>query len=450
MEVLLAEDERGIALTLLEDLEELGHKVRWEATGSAARVAIEESVFDCVITDVRLPGGDGVELLKAAKARRPETEVIVITGYATVEQAVDAMRAGAYDYLQKPFLNEVVIERLDQIRQLQALKEENERLKREIGEGDPFANIVGQSRKMQDVFKLVETVAPSETSVLIQGESGTGKERIARAIHRLSGRRSGAFVAISCGSLPETLLESELFGHERGAFTDAAKQRKGRFELAQGGTIFLDDIDDMSMPTQVKLLRVLQEREFERVGGEKIIQADIRLVSATKVPLEERVRENRFREDLYYRLKVVPVLLPPLRERQGDVPLLVAHFLRRFAPNREFEVRAEDLAAMERYGWPGNIRQLENHVERAVALAGNSATLGREHLLPDEGLLGTAQKAAQPGQEKRTLKEVLVEAEREHLALVLAANGGHRTNAAKALGISRKVLWEKLKDYGIE
>ncbi len=449
MEVLLAEDERGIALTLTEDLEEAGHQVRWEPTGSGAIAAVKAAVFDCVITDVRLPGGDGIDILKQAKARRPETEVIVITGYATVEQAVEAMRAGAYDYLQKPFLNEVVLERLDQIRQVQALKAENERLRHEIGAGDPFANIVGQSRKMQDMFRLVEAVAPSDTSVLIQGESGTGKERVARAVHRLSARRNGPFVAISCGALPETLLESELFGHERGAFTDAAKARKGRFELAQGGTVFLDDIDDMSMPTQVKLLRVLQEREFERVGGERTVHVDIRLISATKVPLEERVREERFREDLYYRLKVVPILLPPLRERQGDVPLLVAHFMRRFAGDRELEVRTEDLAAMEAYAWPGNIRQLENHMERAIALVGKGRFLKREHLLPDETGLGHARSAA-PGQETRTLKEVLVEAEQAHLRLVLAARGGHRTNAAKVLGISRKVLWEKLKDYGIE
>jgi two-component system NtrC family response regulator len=449
VEVLLAEDERGIAITLSDELQEQGHRVRWESTGPAALQALKESVFDAVITDVRLPGADGIEVLRTAKSRRPETEVVVITGYATVEQAVEAMRAGAYDYLQKPFLNAVVVERLEQIRKLQALKEENERLKLEIGEGDPFSNIVGQSRKMQDVFKLVATVAEADASVLIQGESGTGKERIARVIHRLSPRRRAPFVAISCGALPETLLESELFGHEKGAFTDAGRMRKGRFELAQGGTIFLDDIDDMSMPTQVKLLRVLQEREFERVGGEKAVQVDIRLLSATKVPLEERVRESRFREDLYYRLKVVPILLPPLRERQGDVPLLVAHFLHRFAEDKGFDVRTEDLAAMEAYDWPGNIRQLENHIERAVALAGGGKVLKREHLLPNElGLGGSS--AAPPGQEQRTLKEVLVEAERAHLRLVLASVGGHRTNTAKVLSISRKVLWEKLKDYGIE
>ncbi|MFQ5506832.1 MAG: sigma-54-dependent transcriptional regulator [Planctomycetota bacterium] len=452
MQVLLAEDERGIALTLTDDLEDAGHQVRWAATATEAIEAIKEAVFDCVITDVRLPGGDGMGILEAAKGRRPETEVMVITGYATVEQAVAAMKAGAYDYLQKPFLNEVLIERLGQIRKLQDLREENERLKQELeGDGGPFLNIVGQSRAMQDVFKLVRTVAQSDASILVQGESGTGKERMARVIHRLSPRRSKGFVAISCGALPESLLEDELFGHEKGAFTDAARARRGRFELAHGGTVFLDDIDDMTIPTQVKLLRVLQEREFERVGGEETLQVDIRVISATKVSLEERVREAKFREDLYYRLNVVPIELPPLRDRQGDVPLLAAHFIRRFsrAGEVDYEIRPEDLAAMEAYPWPGNVRELENHIERGIALAGSSRVLGREHLVPVNPMRQGA-AAVPPGQEKRTLREVLVEQEKAHLKLVLAAEGGHRTRASKVLGISRKVLWEKLKDYGIE
>ena len=450
VEVLLAEDERGIALTLTEDLEEAGHHVHWEATGLGAERALSERVFDVLVTDVRLPGRDGMELLKLAKARRPETEVMVITGYATVEQAVEAMRRGAYDYFQKPFLNEVVLERIEQIKKLQDLRDENERLKRELtGEGNAFENIVGQSRKMEDVFRLVETVALSDASVLIQGESGTGKERIARAIHRLSPRAGKPFVAMSCGALPESLLEDELFGHERGAFTDAGRARKGRFELADGGTIFLDDIDDMTLPTQVKLLRVLQEREFERIGSERTQAVDIRVITATKVPLAEQVQENEFREDLYYRLNVVPVVLPPLCERHGDIPLLVAHFIKRFGGDKEYEVRPEDLAAMEAYTWPGNIRELENHVERAIALAGGSDVLKREHLVPQASVLNRGAEIPE-GQEKRTLKEIIVEAERAHLKLVLAAMGGHRTNAAKVLGISRKVLWEKLKDYGIE
>ena len=450
MHILLAEDEPGIGLTLKDDLEEAGHQVLWAKTGSEALRALEEGWFDCLITDVRMPGADGIDLLKRAKAKRPETEVLVMTAYATVEQAVEAMREGAFDYFQKPFLNEVVLERIGQIERLRHLQDENERLRRNLDElPDALPNIIGSSAPMQDVFKLIRTVAPSDTSVLVEGESGTGKERVARAIHRLSPRRDKAFVAISCGALPETLLEDELFGHERGAFTDAARTRRGRFELAQGGTVFLDDIDDMSLPTQVKLLRVLQEREFERVGGEKTISVDLRVISATKVPLEELVRKGSFREDLFYRLKVVTIALPPLRERKGDLPLLVAHFIERYGKGQEYEVGTNDLAAMEAYDWPGNIRELENSIERAIALAGGKKKLRREHLLPTARSLVTP-KGVEVDQEKRTLKEVLVEVEKQHLKLVLASVGGHRTNAAKVLGISRKVLWEKLKDYGIQ
>jgi DNA-binding NtrC family response regulator len=448
--ILLAEDEPGIGLTLKEDLEDAGHQVQWAKTGSEALKVLDEGWFDCLITDVRMPGGDGIDLLKRAKAKRPETEVLVMTAYATVEQAVEAMREGAFDYFQKPFLNEVVLERIGQIERLRHLQDENERLRRNLDElPDALPNIIGTSAPMQDVFKLIRTVAPSDTSVLVEGESGTGKERVARAIHRLSPRRENAFVAISCGALPETLLEDELFGHERGAFTDAARARKGRFELAQGGTVFLDDIDDMTLPTQVKLLRVLQEREFERVGGEKTIRVDLRVISATKVPLEELVRKGTFREDLFYRLKVVTIGLPPLRERRGDLPLLVAHFIERYGKGQEYEVGTNDLATMEAYDWPGNIRELENSIERAIALAGGKKKLRREHLLPSTRSLVTS-KGDEVDQEKRTLKEVLVEVEKQHLKLVLASTGGHRTNAAKVLGISRKVLWEKLKDYGIQ
>jgi DNA-binding NtrC family response regulator len=451
LEILIAEDERSIAVPLADDLEEAGHSVRWESTGVAAMRAIEESVFDAIVTDVRMPGASGIDLLRQVKARRPETEVLVVTGYATVEQAVEAMRAGAFDYIQKPFLNEVLIERLEQVRRLRELQEENARLRSEAaGEEEPeLEQLIGQSRKMLDVLKLARTVAPSDTTVLIEGESGTGKERFARAIHKLSDRRRGPFIAISIGALPETLLEDELFGHERGAFTDAARARRGRFELADGGTIFLDDIDDMPMSVQVKLLRVLQEREFERVGGEKTVPVNIRVVSATKVALEERVREGTFREDLFYRLKVVPLKLPPLRERLDDIPLLTAHFVQRYGAGRDFEVRPEDLDAMMRYDWPGNIRQLENHIERAIALSGGKKTLRVEHLLP-EGLQPADVRSAPPNQETRTLREVLVETEKEHLRLVLTSLGGHRTKASKVLGISRKVLWEKLKDYQID
>jgi DNA-binding NtrC family response regulator len=413
VKVLLVEDEKSIAVTLTDDLVQAGHEVEHTADGDEACRILHDHVFDCVITDVRLPGANGLEVLAAAKRARPDTEVLVMTGYGTVEQAVEAMRQGAIDYIQKPFLNESV----------------------------------GRSRSMQDVVKTVRTVAPTDASVLILGESGTGKERIARAIHQLSTRSEKAFVAVSCGALPDTLLETELFGHERGAFTDAQKQRRGRFELADGGTIFLDDIDDMPLTTQVKLLRVIQEREFERVGGERTIRVDIRLVSATKVSLIDLVKQGKFREDLYYRLNVVPVNLPPLRERDGDVPLLTEHFIEKIGGGRPFTVKTDVLEAMAGYTWPGNVRELENRVAQAIALAGGATILKKEHLLPvDKG----RRAALEPPTDLKSLREVLVEVEREHLKHVLRAVGGHRSKAASVLGISRKVLWEKLKDYGIE
>lgn len=447
MRILLVEDEPTIALTLGDDLRAEGFDVTVLADGKEALEHLSQRSFDCVVTDVRLPGADGLQVLKAAKAARPETEVLMMTAYATVDSAVEAMRLGADDFIQKPFLNAQLIERLRRLGRFRALLEENERLRAELRSDQGLPGVIGQSPAMRDVVKRVRTVAGTDASVLIEGESGTGKERIARAVHVLSARRDKPFVALSCGALPDTLLETELFGHERGAFTDAQRQRRGRFEMANGGTIFLDDIDDMPLPVQVKLLRVLQERQFERVGGEQLVHVDIRVVSATKVPLMELVRQGRFREDLYYRLNVVPVRLPPLREREGDIPLLVQHFIERLGQGKPFVVKTDVLEAMSGYSWPGNVRELENHVAQAIAMSGGSSILRKEHLLPVDR---SRRAALEPPVALRTLREVLVEAEREHLKHVLKAVGGHRTKAASVLGISRKVLWEKLKDYGIE
>jgi DNA-binding NtrC family response regulator len=447
MKVLLVEDEEIIAVTLADDLREHGHDVTHTADGADAVRILEDSVFDCVITDVRLPGADGIAVLRAAKRARPDTEVLVMTAFATVESAVDAMREGADDYIQKPFLNQTLIERLDRIGEFRALLDENRKLREDLKGEHGLPGIVGNSRAMRDVFKVVRTVAGNDASVLITGESGTGKECVAKALHNLSARAERPFVALGCGALPETLLETELFGHEKGAFTDAGKQRKGRFELADGGTLFLDDIDDMPLSVQVKLLRVIQEREFERVGGEQTLSVDIRVISATKVSLLELVKQGKFREDLYYRLNVVPLNLPPLRDRDGDVPLLVQHFLRRLGDRRRYTIKTDVLEAMAKYTWPGNVRELENHVAQAIAMAGSSRVLKKEHLLPVDK---TRRAALNPAENLPSLREILVQAERKHLEKVLRSVGGHRTKAASVLGISRKVLWEKLKDYGIE
>jgi DNA-binding NtrC family response regulator len=449
MRILLVEDEQSIAVTLKDDLEGVGYEVEHLADGKLAIAEVGQRSYDVVITDVRLPGADGLQVLQASKRARPDTEVLVMTAYATVESAVEAMRLGADDYIQKPFLNEHVIERLQRIAKFRALLFENQRLREQLksDQGQGLPGVIGESRAMQAVVKTVRTIAPTEASVLIEGESGTGKERIARAIHLLSPRKEKPFVALSCGALPDTLLETELFGHEKGAFTDAQRQRRGRFEVADGGTILLDDIDDMPLSVQVKLLRVLQEREFERVGGETLVRVDIRVIAATKVPLLDHVRAGKFREDLYYRLNVVPIRLPPLRDREGDLPILTQHFVEKLGSGRPYTVKTDVLEAMTGYSWPGNVRELENRCAQAIAMSGGATVLKKEHLLPVDK---SRRAALEPPMTLRSLREVLVEAEAQHLKTVLRAVGGHRTKAASVLGISRKVLWEKLKDYGIE
>ncbi len=448
LKILLADDEKTIRVTLGDDLRAAGHDVVDVGHGDDAVRALEEDVFDLVITDIRMPGADGHQILKKAKTIRSETEVIVITGFGTVESAVEAMRAGAFNYILKPFLNTDILLCLDRIIKVKGLLEDNRRLKDQLGKLTGIENIIGKSRSMQEVLKVVRSVAGSDASILIEGESGTGKEVIARAIHMNSDRSGLEFVAVSCGALPETLLETELFGHEKGAFTDARKERKGRFEVADGGTIFLDDIDDVPLSTQVKLLRALQEREIVRVGGERAISVDIRVISATKRDLRELISDGKFREDLFYRLNVVPIKLPPLRDRKDDIPVLVDHFIRiQSQPGREYSVKPEVMDALLQYSWPGNVRELENAVERAIVLAGAGRYLKKENLLRLSDQFRNAPEL--PGR-KKTLKEAVMEAERKQIIKVIKSTGGHRAQAAMILGISRKSLWEKLRDYNIE
>ena len=453
MRVLLAEDEETIAVTLQDALEEAGHSVVAAADTDSALAALLEHDPDVVVTDIRMPGAGGMAVLEEAVRLDPQRGVILMTGFGTIEQAVEAMRIGAANYVQKPFRNEAIVALVNRLGRERDLERENLRLKEELRERDPerhgemVGEMVGRSPVMKSLFERIRTVAPTDATVSIEGESGTGKERVAKALHALSSRAQGPFVALSCAALPESLLEAELFGHEKGAFTDAHRERRGRFELAHGGTLFLDDIDDMPRSVQVKLLRVLQERSFERLGSEKLREIDIRVVTATKRPLREMVREGSFREDLYYRIHVVPIQLPPLREREGDVPLLLRHLIERHGHGREYHVDAPTLAALERYPWPGNVRELENAVQRGIALAGPDGVLRRELLLPlDPRWRG----ATEPSQEIRPLREVLREAEAALIERALESTGGHRSQTAELLGISRKVLWEKVKDYGLE
>jgi len=350
--------------------------------------------------------------------------------------------------VQKPFRNEAVVGLVERFGRERTLEAENARLREELDDlSGKMGEMVGRSTAMKAVFGRIATVAPTDATILIEGESGTGKERVAKVLHERSNRNAAAFVAISCAALPESLLEAELFGHERGAFTDAHRSRRGRFELADGGTLFLDDIDDMPLAVQVKLLRVLQERSFERLGGEETTKIDIRVVAATKKSLREMVREGTFREDLFYRINVVPIQLPPLRERGGDVPLLLHHMIARYGNGERLTVSEPTMAALERYPWPGNVRELENAVQRAIALAGDSKELKKEYLLP----LDTRWRGATETPEHvRPLREVLREVEIAHIRRALELTGGHRTQTAELLGISRKVLWEKLRDFEIE
>jgi two-component system response regulator HydG len=451
VKVLLAEDEETIAVTLGDALTDAGHEVEHVTDTDAALAALERGAPDLVLTDVRMPGSGGLAVLDRSRELDPSRPVIVITGYASVDSAVDAMSRGAAWYVQKPFADHAVVELVARFGRAREVEAENARLRERLARLEGIEGMVGASPRMQEVFATLRTVAATDATVLIEGESGTGKERAALALHSLSPRRDGPFVALSCAALPESLLETELFGHEKGAFTDAHKEKRGRVELADGGTLFLDDIDDLPRTVQVKLLRVLQERTYERVGGERTRSVDMRVIAATKAPLREEVRAGRFREDLYYRINVVPLRLPPLRERDGDVALLAAALIdRHFVPPEpgaaQPTIAPATLQLMERYPWPGNVRELENAIQRALALRGGQAELAREHLLP---LDGRWRGATEVQDELEPLRDVLRRAEAEHLRRALEATGGHRTQTAELLGISRKVLWEKLKDHGI-
>ncbi len=451
--VLLAEDEPSIRMTLGDALSDAGYRVvlAEHTEGALAALDAPEPVPDVVISDVRMPGAGGGAVLERSLALDAGRPVILITGHATIAAAVEAMGRGAAYYVQKPFDDEALVRLVERFGQGRRETLENRRLRSELARYKGIEGMVGRSPAMRAVFERLRTVAGSDVTVLIEGESGTGKERAALALHALSARSQGPFVALSCAALPESLLEAELFGHEKGAFTDAHREKRGRFEMAHGGTLFLDDIDDLPKTVQVKLLRVLQERRFERVGGEKTHSVDIRVVAATKAPLREEVRAGRFREDLFYRIQVVPLKLPPLRDRSGDVPLLAAALIERhFVPQLPGEpaptIPRLTLEAMERYPWPGNVRELENAIQRALALRGSARELRREDLLPLDPRWRGATEVAEP---LPALREVLRLAEAAHIAKALEQTGGHRSQTAELLGISRKVLWEKIKEHGL-
>jgi DNA-binding NtrC family response regulator len=447
--LLLVEDEAPLRQAIAEQLSDRGYHVEQAESGEAAIARLADFAFDIIITDLRLPGVDGSAVIEAAVARYPDIIAIVVTGYGTVKDAVEAIKRGASDFVSKPFQIDELLHVLGSSLEQRRLKSENAYLRSQLEERYRFEGVVGKSRPMARLFQLLETVAPTNSTILITGETGTGKEVVARAIHLNGPRRMHRFVALNCSAIPETLLEAELFGHVRGAFTGAVGNRQGRLEQAHKGTVFLDEVGTMSSALQMKLLRVLQEREFERVGDSHTTKVDVRVIAATNSDLARMVAEGQFREDLFYRLNVIPVHLPPLRERKEDIPLLVQHFLailRNGAPT-SLTVSQEAMRRLMSFSWPGNVRQLENAVERAVALSAGRTQIDAGDL-PTEvqnaqvTALTTAVTLPEDGLD---LDAFIADIERDLIQRSLERTGGNKGKAARLLNLKRTTLVEKLK-----
>jgi DNA-binding NtrC family response regulator len=445
-DILIVDDEPAARTTLGILLRKRGHRVVQAEGAKAAAKTLAEMAFDLVVTDLRMPDGDGLEVLRAARGHCPEASVILLTAYAGWESAKEAMRLGAFDYFEKGKEPDEFLHRVDKALEETGLRRENENLRRQVRERYSLPGIIGHSKEMQQALDLVMRVAPTDATILIQGESGTGKEVIAKAIHHTSPRAQHAFVAVNCGALPEPLLESEIFGHVKGAFTGATVHKKGLFEDAHGGTFFLDEIGDMPLSLQVKFLRVLQEGEIRRVGSNQATTVDVRVLAATNRDLGQLMQQGQFREDLYYRLNVIPLVLPPLRERREDIPALAEHFLRRFGDkqHRPLSLTANAVERLLRYPWPGNVRELENAMERTAILARNDL-IGPDEL-PPHIASGTPLGPAPVLPREQTLAEV----EKSHILQTLERCGWNHSHAAEALGIGRTSLWRKLKEYQIE
>lgn len=443
--LLLVEDEAPLRQAIAEQLSDRGYEVEQADSGEAAIARLADFAFDIIITDLRLPGVDGSAVVEAAVARYPEIIAIVVTGFGTVKDAVEAIKRGAHDFVSKPFQIDELLHVLNSALEQRRLKSENAYLRAQLEERYRFEGVVGKSRPMAHLFQLLETVAATNSTILITGETGTGKEVVARAIHHNSPRRAQRFVALNCSAIPETLLEAELFGHVRGAFTGAIGNRQGRLEQAHKGTLFLDEVGTMSTALQVRLLRVLQEREFERVGDSHTIKVDVRVIAATNSDLARMVADGQFREDLFYRLNVIPVRVPPLRERKEDIPLLVKHFLEKFKAS--VTVSQEAMRQLMAYQWPGNVRQLENTIERAVAFTGGRSQIDVGDLPAEvqqahESVLSAAVTLPEEGLD---LDAFIADIERDLIHRSLERTSGNKGQAAKLLNLKRTTLVEKLK-----
>jgi DNA-binding NtrC family response regulator len=452
--ILIVEDKESLRRVLAETLEMEGYSVMQATDGEEAIRRISGERFDLILTDLKLPKKDGLEVLRAAKENCPSAEVVVMTAYGTIDNAVQAMKEGAYDFLAKPVDTNYLLMLIERALERQRLWKENILFRSELAERLCLPEIVGKSAKLKEAFLLLEKVAPTSSTVFLSGESGTGKEVFARTLHFLSPRRNGPFVAINCAAIPENLQESELFGHEKGAFTGADHAKPGRFELADKGTLFLDEVGDLSLPTQAKLLRVIQEGIFERVGGTRSIRVDLRFVTATNQDLIKATKEKRFREDLLYRLHVFPIQLPPLRERPGDIALLAERFVDRFAMEMKKQIKGiskEVLDLLQDYGWPGNVRELQNCIERAVILCVRGE-IKKDHIqlyptkredllevsLGSHGTLHEASSRASRVVEKKLIQEALRESK------------GNKWQASKRLSVSYKTLLSKIRELEIE
>ncbi|MBN2565387.1 MAG: sigma-54-dependent Fis family transcriptional regulator [Candidatus Eisenbacteria bacterium] len=441
LSILVVDDQSSVRELLRALLEGDEHKVDTAPDGASAIELLRSGFHDLVMTDLRMPGMDGLEALKRIKQLSPETSVVVMTAYASVETAVTAMKLGAFDYITKPI-------DIEEVRRVIDRWVEGAREPEEAGDDDvePTTDIVGASEELREVLEVAHRVAESDATVLLLGESGTGKDVIAREIHRSSHRINRPFVAVNCSAIPEGLLESELFGHEKGSFTGAVRQKRGKFETADGGTVFLDEIGDMSEALQAKLLRFLQDHVVQRVGGSVDVKVDVRVIAATNKDLEAEVATGGFREDLYFRLNVVTITLPPLRDRTEDIPLLIEHFLRKHTPRggKPKKMSPSAIRLAMGYVWPGNIRELENAVQRAIVLS-RGETIFPEHLPAKVQAAGEGSEGV-PRPEGRTMREV----ERQTIIKTLRQTDGNRTHAAKILGISRRTLQNKIKEYGID
>lgn len=452
---LIVEDNDTMREGIVRVVEKMGHRAVETADAEQAEKQLSKTKFDLLISDYKLPGMTGIELLEKIKLISPETEAMLITAYGSIELAVEAMKKGAADFITKPFSPEeltlkvnLILERVQQKAELHRVSEENRYLRDQLDGQFNFGEIIGNSPAMQAIFRTIEKVAKGDSSIIIYGESGTGKELVAHAIHNTSPRKDRAFIRVNCGALAEGILESELFGHEKGAFTGAIKRRKGRFELAQSGSIFLDEIGDIPLGTQVKLLRVLQEKEFERVGGEETLSVDTRIIAATSKNLQEEIKRGNFREDLYYRLHIIPIHLPPLRERKEDISLLTEHFIKKISKEvniPELKIEAQAIDKLRRYNWPGNVREFENVLERAAVLSEDAHILASDLPLFSEG----AQTLTYSQPDGLNLNRTLETTEKQLLEKAMDKARGVKTEAAKLLDIKTSALYYKLEKYDL-